>query len=195
VKKGLSDRVQTPTFYTTVLVAPCEASGSSSEYLYKWIRIEASDEVFAVSGFQVTRIDDCESRSTSHSYSDRDEEIMISQDHGIREITQWWDEFCRSTDTRQELLETAIGKEVRRRIFEVHVSDEVVCLFEKLDTVLEFYFSLAKKVRSTEMWRLMLFWSLQSVILWADYTELESELEELDGISTGDPPEPASTYH
>jgi hypothetical protein len=45
------------------------------------------------------------------------------------------------------------------------------------------------------MWRLMLFWSLQSVILGADYTELESELEELDGISTGDPPEPASTYH
>ena len=54
-------------------------------------------------------------------------------------------------------METAVGKEVRRRIFEVHVSDEVVDLFDKLDTVFEFYFSLAKKVRSTEMWRLMLF--------------------------------------
>jgi hypothetical protein len=120
---------------------------------------------------------------------------MIPQDPGMREITQWWDEVCRSANTRQELLETAIGKEVRRRIFEVHASDEVVGLFDKLDTLLEFYFSLAKKVRSTEMWRLMLFWSLQSIILWADYTELESELEELDGVSTGDPPEPASTYH
>ena len=113
----------------------------------------------------------------------------------MREITQWWDEFCRSADTRPGLLETTIGKEVRRRIFEVHVSDEVVCLFEKLDTVLEFYFSLAKKVRSTEMWRLMLFWSLQSIVLWADYTELESELEELDSVSTGDPSEATSTYH
>jgi hypothetical protein len=64
-----------------------------------------------------------------------------------------------------------------------------------LDTVLEFYFSLAKKVRSTEMWKLMLFWSLRSIILWADYTELESELEGLEGISTGNLPEPASTYH
>jgi hypothetical protein len=120
---------------------------------------------------------------------------MIPQDPGMRDITEWWDEFCRRAATRQELLETAIGKEVRRRIFEVHASDEVVGLFDKLDMVLEFYFSLAKKVRSTEMWRLMLFWSLQSVILWADYTELESELEEMGGISTGDPPEPVSTYH
>ena len=120
---------------------------------------------------------------------------MIPQDLGMCEITQWWDEFCRSTDTRQELLETAIGKEVRRRIFEVHVSEEVVCLFEKLDAVLKFYFSLTKKVRSTEMWRLMLFWSLQSIVLWADYTELESELEELDSVSTGNPSEATSTYH
>ena len=120
---------------------------------------------------------------------------MIPQDPGVCKITQWWDEFSRSVNTRQELLETAIGKEVRRRIFEVHASDEMVGLFDKLDTLLEFYFTLAKKVRSTEMWRLMLFWSLQSVILWADYTELESELEELDGVSTGDPPEPALTYH
>jgi hypothetical protein len=120
---------------------------------------------------------------------------MLPQDHGMREITQWWDEFYRSADTRQKLLETAIGKEVRRRIFEVHASDEVVFLFDKLDTVLEFYFSLAKKARSTEMWKLMLFWSLQSIILWADYTELESELEELDGISTGNPSEATSTYH
>ena len=45
------------------------------------------------------------------------------------------------------------------------------------------------------MWRLMLFWSLQSIILWADYTEAESEFEELDGISTGDLSEPISTYH
>jgi hypothetical protein len=65
---------------------------------------------------------------------------MIPQDPGMREITQWWDEFCRSTDTRQELLETAIGNEVRRRIFEVHASDEVVCLFEKLDMVLDLLF-------------------------------------------------------
>jgi hypothetical protein len=80
---------------------------------------------------------------------------MIPQDPDMHEITEWWDEFCDTTDTRQEVLETAVGKEVRRRIFEVHDSDEVVCLFEKLDTVVEFYFSLAKKVRSTEMWRLM----------------------------------------
>jgi hypothetical protein len=45
------------------------------------------------------------------------------------------------------------------------------------------------------MWKLMLFWSLQSIILWADYTELESELEELDGVSTGNPSEATSTYH
>jgi hypothetical protein len=99
------------------------------------------------------------------------------------------DEFCRSADTRPELLETAIGKEVRRRIFEVHASDQVVDLFDKLDAILEFYLSLTKKARSTEMWKLMLFWSLQSIILWADYTELESELEELDGVSTGNPSE------
>jgi hypothetical protein len=119
---------------------------------------------------------------------------MIPQDPGMCEITRWWDEFCRSSDTRPELLETAIGNEVRRRIFEVHASDQVADLFDKLDTVLKFYFSLAKKVRSTEMWRLMLFWSF-SIILWADYTELESELEELDGISTGNPSEATSTYH
>ena len=111
------------------------------------------------------------------------------------EITQWWDEFCRSAGTRPGLLETAIGKEVRRRIFEVHASDQVVDLFDKLDTVLEFYFSLAKRVRSTEMWRLMLFWSLMSLLLWADCAEADSELEGLDEISTGNPPEPASTYH
>jgi hypothetical protein len=128
-------------------------------------------------------------------YTDRDEEIMIPQDPDMHEITQWWDEFCSTPDTPQELLETAVGKEVRRRIFEVHASDEVVCLFEKLDTILEFYFSLAKKVRSTEMWRLMLFWSMMSIILWADYTKAESETEELEGISTGNSREPASTYH
>jgi hypothetical protein len=126
---------------------------------------------------------------------DRDEELMIPQDPDMHEITQWWDEFCGTPDTRQEVLETAVGKEVRKRIFEVHASDEVVCLFEKLDTVLEFYFSLAKKVRSTEMWRLMLFWSMMSIILWADYTKAESETEELEGISTGNSREPASTYH
>jgi hypothetical protein len=120
---------------------------------------------------------------------------MISQDSGMHEITQRWDEFCRSTDTRQEVLETAIGKEVRRRIFEVHASGELIFLFDNLDTVLEFYFSLAKKVRSTEMWKLMLFWSLQSIALRADYTKLESEPEELDDISTGDPSEATSTYH
>ena len=87
------------------------------------------------------------------------------------------------------------SKEVRGRIFEVHASDQVVDLFDKLDTVLEFYFSLAKRVRSTEMWRLMLFWSMMSLLLWADYTKGNSELEELDTISTGNPPEPASTYH
>jgi hypothetical protein len=113
----------------------------------------------------------------------------------MHEITQWWDEFCGTPDTPQELLETAVGKEVRRRIFELHASDEIVCLFEKLDTVLEFYLSLAKKVRSTEMWRLMLFWSMMSIILWADYTEAESETEEMEGISTGNSRQPASTYH
>jgi len=106
---------------------------------------------------------------------------------------QWWDEFCRSADTRPGLLETAIGKEVRRRIFEVHASDRVIDLFDELDTVLEFYFSLAKKVRSAEMWRLMLFWSLRSIILWADYAEAERQFEELDDISTGDLPEHIST--
>jgi hypothetical protein len=120
---------------------------------------------------------------------------MIPQDPGICEITQWWDEFCCSADTRQGLLETAVGKEVRRRIFEVHVSDEVVDLFDKLDTVLAFYLSMAKKVRSTEMWRQMLFWSMMSIILWADFTKGESDVEELDGISPGNPPQPASTYH
>ena len=120
---------------------------------------------------------------------------MIPSDPGMREITKWWDEFCRSADTKQGLLETAVGKEVRRRLFEVHVSDEVVDLFDKLDTVFEFYFSLAKKVRSTEMWRLMLFWSMMSLLLWADYTEAESQFEELDGISTANLPEPAPTYH
>jgi hypothetical protein len=129
------------------------------------------------------------------SIPDRDEELMIAQDPDMHEITRWWDEFCATPDMRQEVLETAVGKEVRRRIFEVHASDEVVCLFEKLDTVLEFYFSLAKKVRSTEMWRLMLFWSMMSIILWADYTKAESETEELEGISTGNSREPASTYH
>jgi hypothetical protein len=128
-------------------------------------------------------------------YTDRDEEIMTPQDPDMREITQWWDDFCGAADTRQELLETAIGKEVRRRIFEIHTSDQVVDLFDKLDTVLEFYFSLAKKVRSTEMWRLMLFWSMMSIILWADYTKAESETEEFEGISTGNSREPASTYH
>jgi hypothetical protein len=113
----------------------------------------------------------------------------------MREITQWWNEFFDATDTRQEVLETAVGKEVRRRIFEVRASDEVVCLFQKLDTVLEFYFSLTKKVRLTEMWRLMLLWSMMSIILWADYTKTESETEELEGLSTGDSREPASTYH
>ena len=68
---------------------------------------------------------------------------MIPQDPGMREITRWWDEFCRSADTRQELLEAAISKEVRRHIFEVHAPDKVIDLFDKLDTVLEFYFSLA----------------------------------------------------
>jgi hypothetical protein len=120
---------------------------------------------------------------------------MIPQDPGMREITQWWDEFSRSADTRPGLLETAIGKEVVRRIFEVHSPDRVIDLFDKLDAILEFYFSLAKKVRSAEMWRLMLFWSLRSIMLWADYTELESELEELDSVSTGNPSEATSTYH
>ena len=120
---------------------------------------------------------------------------MIPQKPDMHEITQWWDEFCGTPDTPQELLETAVGKEVRRRIFEVHASDEVVCLFEKLDTVLEIYFSLAKKVRSTEMWRLMLFWSMMSIILWADYTKADNETEELEGRSTGNLREPASTYH
>src|ERR1700730_5092423 len=100
---------------------------------------------------------------------------MIPQDPGMGEITQWWDEICRGADTRQQLLDTAIGKEVRRRIFEIRAADEVVCLFDKLDTVLEFYFSLAKKVRSTEMWRLMLFWSLRPIILLDDYAEAESQ--------------------
>jgi hypothetical protein len=120
---------------------------------------------------------------------------MIPQDPGMREITQWWDEFCRSAGTRPELLETAIGKEVRGRIFEVHASDQVVDLFDKLDTVLEFYFSLAKRVRSTEMWRLMLFWSLMSLLLWVDCAEADSELEEVDEIAAGNLPEPTSTYH
>jgi hypothetical protein len=87
------------------------------------------------------------------------------------------------------------SKEVRGRIFEVHASDQVVDLFDKLDTVLEFYFSLAKRVRSTEMWRLMLFWSLMSLLLWVDCAEADSELEEVDEIATGNLPEPTSTYH
>lgn len=120
---------------------------------------------------------------------------MIAQDPGMGEIHKWWDEFFRSGETRQELLETAIGKEVRRRIFEVRASDRVTDLFDKLETVLEFYFSLAKKVRSAEMWRLMLFWSLRSIILWADYAEAESQFEELDEVSTGTLPEHISTYH
>ena len=120
---------------------------------------------------------------------------MRPQDPDMRELTQWWDEFCRSGDTRPGLLETAIGKEVRRRIFEVHASDRVIDLFDKLDRVLEFYFSLTKKVRSAELWRLMLFWSLRSIILWADYAEAERQFEELDDISTGDLPEHISTYH
>ena len=120
---------------------------------------------------------------------------MTPQDSGMREITQWWDEFCRSVDTKHGLLETAIGKKVRRRIFEIDASDKVIDLFDKLDTVLEFYLSLAKRVRSTEMWRLMLFWSLMSLLLWADCAEAECQLEELDDISTGSGPEPASTYH
>ena len=111
------------------------------------------------------------------------------------EITQWWDEFYRSTDTRQELLATAIGEAVRKRIFEIKAPNEVISLFDRLDTVVEFYLSLAKKVRSTETWRLMLFWSMMSLLLWADYTEAESQLEELDGKSTANLPEPASTYH
>jgi hypothetical protein len=41
----------------------------------------------------------------------------------------------------------------------------------------------------------MLFWSLRSIILWADYAETESQFEELDDISTGDLPEHISTYH
>ena len=120
---------------------------------------------------------------------------MIPQDPDMHEITQWWNEFCGNSDSPQELLETAVGKEVRRHIFEVNASDEIAGLFEKLDTVLEFYFSLAKKVRSTEMWRLMLFWSMMSIMLWADYTRAESETEELEGISTGNSRELASTYH
>jgi hypothetical protein len=96
---------------------------------------------------------------------------MIPQDPGMCEITQWWDEFCHSVNTKPGLLETAIGKEVRRRIFEVQASYQVADLFDKLDTVLEFYFLLAKRVRSTEMWRLMLFWSLMSLLLWADYAD------------------------
>ena len=120
---------------------------------------------------------------------------MIPQDLGMREITRWWDEFCRSADTRPGLLETAIGKEVRRRIFEVHAPEKVVDMFEKLETVLVFYFSLAKRVRSTEMWRIMMFWSLMSLLLWADHTEAESQLDEFDGISTGNLSEPAATYH
>ena len=120
---------------------------------------------------------------------------MIPQDPSACKITQWWDEFSHAANTRQELLETAIGKEVRRRIFEVHASDRVIDLFDKLDTVLEFYFSLAKKVRSAEMWRLMLFWSLRSIIFWADYAEAESQFEELDDISTGNLPEHIATYH
>ena len=35
---------------------------------------------------------------------------MIPHDIAMREITNLWDEFCRSQDTKQELLETAIGK-------------------------------------------------------------------------------------
>ena len=120
---------------------------------------------------------------------------MIAQDPGMREITQWWDEFSRSADTRSSLLETAIGKEVVRRIFEVHSPDRVIDLFDKLDIVLEFYFSLAKKVRSAEIWRLMLFWSLRSIILWADYAAADSQFEELDDISTGNLPEHIATYH
>jgi hypothetical protein len=120
---------------------------------------------------------------------------MTPQDPGMREIIQWWDEFSRRADTRPGLLETAIGKELRRRIFAVHSSDRMIDLFDKLDIVLEFYFSLAKKVRSAEMWRLMFFWSLRSIILWADYAEAENQSEELDDISTGDLPEPAATYH
>jgi hypothetical protein len=120
---------------------------------------------------------------------------MIPQDPGMREITQWWDEFCRSADTRRGLLETAIGKEVRRRIFEVHAPEKVVDMFEKLETVLVFYFSLAKRVRSTGMWRVMMFWSLMSLLLWADYTEAESQLGEFDGISTENLSDPAATYH
>jgi hypothetical protein len=120
---------------------------------------------------------------------------MEPQDLGMYEITQWWDEFYRSTDTRQELLATAIGEAVRKRIFEIKAPNEVISLFDRLDTVVEFYLSLAKKVRSTEMWKAMLFWSMTSIILWADYADGESELEELNGISTGHPPEAASTYH
>jgi hypothetical protein len=120
---------------------------------------------------------------------------MTLQGSDICEITQWWDEFCRSPDSRQALLRTAIVTEVRKRIFEVHAPDEVIWLFDKLDMVLDFYLSLARKVRSTEMWRLMLFWSMMSIILWAEYAEAESTVEEFSDISTGNRAEPASTYH
>jgi hypothetical protein len=186
-------------FSSTLLGLPCKPSGTSREYVHPRM-VEGSVLGRLIKSLRLSRVNEQALITVNpglylRSYLERGEEIMIPQDPSMCEITQWWDEFCRRAGTRQELLETAIGKEVRRRIFEVYASDEVVGLFDKLDMVLEFYFSLAKKVRSTEMWRLMLFWSLQSVILLADYTELESELEELGGISTGDPPEPVSTYH
>jgi hypothetical protein len=41
----------------------------------------------------------------------------------------------------------------------------------------------------------MLFWSLLSIILWADHTQLAAELEELDGIPTETAIGAVSTFH
>jgi hypothetical protein len=62
-------------------------------------------------------------------------------------ITQWWQEMRYNTGSRDDLLRTAIGEEVRRCIFEVREANDVIWLFDKLDTVIGFYLSLGKKVR------------------------------------------------
>jgi len=90
---------------------------------------------------------------------------------------------------------SAIGEEVRKRIFEVREANDVIWLFDKLDTVVGFYLSLGKRVRSTENWHAVLFWSLLSIMLWADHTQLEAEVEELDGSPAENATGAVSTYH
>jgi hypothetical protein len=111
------------------------------------------------------------------------------------QITKWWQEFRGNTSSKDDLLATAIGEEVRKRIFEVREANDVIFLFDKLDMVIGFYLSLGKRIRSTEDWQEMLFWSLLSILLWADHTQLAAELEELDGAPAQNAIGAVSTFH